>query len=87
MICTWKDCNKKGKFSQLDKNGNEWANLCEEHNRELDESIGLDFKKMLSSWIKASGGAKKMTEKNQSAVKAGANLMKFLSSNKSLNTD
>jgi hypothetical protein len=66
MICTWKDCNDKASNPQLDKNGNEWANLCEYHHKKLEDSIvGENFnpKIALKNWILASGGAKEMTKK------------------------
>ena len=59
MNCTWKNCNNEGKHSQKDKDGNEWTFLCEDHNKELDESIiNFNAKKVLSCWVKAQGGAK-----------------------------
>lgn len=62
--CTWKDCDKNGNHSQKDRYGNEWAFLCDEHNNELTESINSGIpKKILQSWIRANGGAIKLSNK------------------------
>ena len=64
--CTWKACAKEGKIPQLDKNGGQWAILCEEHDKELtDGIIGETFnpKTALRNWVLASGGADKMMER------------------------
>jgi hypothetical protein len=61
MKCTWKDCKLEATHSQLDNNGKEWANLCDTHHKELDDSLNeLSPKKILRSWILASGGSHKM---------------------------
>ena len=62
MVCTWVDCKEKGDVPQLDNNGNEWGNLCQEHHDEIENAIASEpfsAKTMLSCWIKAQGGAKK----------------------------
>jgi len=59
MICTWKECTMEAKHPQLDRNGNEWANLCDIHHDELESAIGAEPKRMLSAWVKAMGGAEK----------------------------
>ena len=63
MKCTWKDCTEEAIYPLLDKNGNQWAKLCEkhynEHERAMDRFMeGGGPKKMLSAWVKAQGGAK-----------------------------
>lgn len=60
MLCTWKGCSNKATTPQIDSNGNEWANLCDDHHRLLDETLGdpKKIKLMLSYWVKAQGGAK-----------------------------
>lgn len=63
-ICTWKDCEEISKHIQLDKNGKEWANLCESHNNELENDLNiLEPKRMLRAWVLASGGAQVMAKK------------------------
>lgn len=63
QICTWKDCDGIAAFSQYDKNGKEWANLCDEHNEELDAAVeDPSPKAILRAWVLASGGAKKITD-------------------------
>ncbi len=68
MECTWKDCKKEAMRIQLDKNGKQWANLCEEHHNELEKAMDIfindaNFKKMLSAWVMAQGGAKVALDK------------------------
>jgi len=57
MQCTWKNCAEEATHPQLDRNKNQWANLCEKHHNELKEAVGAEPKCMLSAWIKATGGA------------------------------
>lgn len=61
MICTWMDCLDDAIHKQLDKNNREWANLCDKHNKMLIDAIdNAKPQPLLSYWIKASGGAKKL---------------------------
>lgn len=63
MQCTWKDCNGEASHPQHDRDGRQWANLCDEHHKELDDAcLALDVKKMMRAWVLASGGAKKMAK-------------------------
>lgn len=71
MRCTWKNCENKQEVSQLDKNGNEWANLCKNHHEELENAIKNfcenpsqeNIKNQLRCWVLASGGADAMTKR------------------------
>lgn len=64
MKCTWKDCSQEAHHNRLDKQGNPWAELCDEHQILLDEAINSgDAKKILSAWVKAQGGAKAATRR------------------------
>lgn len=57
--CTWKDCNKEAKIPQILTDGNIWANLCEEHNKQLEDDIEqMKVKELVRDWILAQGGAK-----------------------------
>lgn len=59
--CTWKNCQEKASNPWIGKNGKEWANLCDKHHKELDDSIGdPDCRIMLKNWVLASGGSNKM---------------------------
>lgn len=68
MICTWKNCNKQAIKPQLDKNGKQWAKLCQQHHDELESALDLVNNKpfnpkiLLRAWILASGGAKEMVK-------------------------
>lgn len=64
MKCTWKDCKDEATKQQLDKNGEEWANLCQDHHEILEDHLeSLEPKRILGAWVKASGGADKMAKK------------------------
>lgn len=64
LLCTWKNCIEEGRNSLKDKYGIEWAFLCDKHNKELNDSIdSKDPKKILRSWVLASGGADKLSER------------------------
>lgn len=57
MTCTWKDCAEAAVVPQVDADGAVWANLCPDHNKQLDDAIGGDIKLTLKYWILAQGGA------------------------------
>lgn len=63
MQCSWasKDvqCQHEGVVAQRGRDGSQWAELCEEHDRQLVEAINSgDVKKLMAAYIKAQGGAK-----------------------------
>ena len=58
MECTWKGCDRDAVRQQFDRDGNQWADLCEKHHDELEEAVGAGSKQMLSAWVKAMGGAR-----------------------------
>ena len=58
--CTWVDCSEEGINPQFSKDGEVWACLCDEHHLKLESDLdSLDARKILSSWVKAQGGAEK----------------------------
>jgi len=63
MQCTWKDCKEKATNPQIAKDGEQWANLCDKHRKQLDDSIGKDPSIMLWAWTKAGGGSEKMANR------------------------
>ena len=63
-VCTWAGCLRDGKHPQLNGQGNQWANLCDEHNTEHEAALAsLNPKQLIRAWIKAIGGAKQMAGK------------------------
>lgn len=59
MTCTWTGCTDTAVHPQLGRDGAQWANLCSEHHQLLrDCQQSEDPKRILSSWVKAQGGAK-----------------------------
>lgn len=63
IVCTWVGCRMVAVKDQFDRGGRVWAHLCIEHDQVLSAALKSgDAKKILSSWVKASGGAKKLTE-------------------------
>jgi len=66
MECTWRDCESDGTNPQLDNKKREWANLCQEHHDEIENSIAADPfepKRLMRAWIKAQGGAKEASKR------------------------
>jgi hypothetical protein len=69
MKCTWLNCEAKAQYPQISGDGSAWANLCQVHHQEIDDCmIKFDSpeygpKRMLASWVKAQGGAKKAAER------------------------
>lgn len=63
-LCTWVDCRLEAMHPQERGDGGIWANLCQSHHDELESCLAsLDPRKLLSSWIKAQGGAKKAAQR------------------------
>lgn len=61
IVCTWKGCTNPAAIPQLSEHGETWAKLCVDHDTELDQAIKSGSPKaVLSSWIKAHGGAEAM---------------------------
>lgn len=57
--CTWLDCSEIAEHLQLDNNEKQWANLCANHHKELNDAIeSEDSKTLLRCWVRAKGGAK-----------------------------
>lgn len=76
MKCTWKECEDEGTKPQLDKNGEEWAVLCDEHDKELDESLdALEPKKLLRAWARAGHGHPSRENFKKEAAAGAARLM------------
>jgi hypothetical protein len=80
MKCTWKDCEKEGKHSQVSKDGSTWALLCDGHNIELDQALKSDVRKLLNVWVKARGGSKNAVKTMKPTIKAGARIFDYLKS-------
>lgn len=79
--CTWLDCSREATQPQLDKNGEQWANLCQECHDYLEHGfVSLDPKRILSNWVKAQGGAKKAAEVMKPEIEAGVKLLIALKS-------
>lgn len=78
MRCTWMDCEAEGTKPQLDKYGNEWALLCEAHDRELDEELGsLDPKRLMRAWARAGKHHASREEFKKGVVRGATGLMRF----------
>jgi len=57
--CTWKDCQRAAEHPQIAKDGEEWANLCQDHHDVVEEAMGaLEPRMLLWAWVNAQGGAK-----------------------------
>lgn len=63
-ICTWENCRAYATKKQIATDGEQWANLCDEHAKMLKEGVaGGNPAKIVYAWIKAQGGSKKATER------------------------
>lgn len=60
--CTWVDCKNTATSPQIAKDGQQWANLCDEHVIALEKAQS-NAKGMIGAWIKAQGGAKIATDR------------------------
>lgn len=63
MRCTWVKqdvaCTSEATHPQVGKDGSQWAHLCEEHDKKLNDAVGSgDVKKLMAAYIQAQGGAK-----------------------------
>lgn len=57
--CTFFGCMSPAAFTEPDKQGNPWCYLCAVHHNILVEALASgDAKAILSTWVKAQGGAK-----------------------------
>jgi len=66
--CTWKNCQNEGKYPQIAKNSEQWAFLCDEHDKEIEDGIlspRFNPKRILRNWVLASGGAKEMIKRKK----------------------
>jgi hypothetical protein len=68
--CTWVDCQKDATKPQIARDGQKWANLCEMHDRELEEALKAGVPKVLSAWVKAQGGSTMASERMIKMVKS-----------------
>jgi hypothetical protein len=57
MKCTWEGCDSENAEDIISNDGEVWCRLCRKHEKELVKSY--TDKSLLSSWIKAQGGAEK----------------------------
>jgi hypothetical protein len=69
MECTWKfkdspKCTQTATHPQVGNDGSQWANLCTDHAKKLDDGIATgDPKYLLGYWIAAGGGAEAMSKR------------------------
>jgi len=58
-ICTWVDCEEPAIKEQVAEDGNIWADLCVDHNKELSEATASEnVVALMRAWVRAQGGAK-----------------------------
>lgn len=81
MNCTWVDCSKEAAHPHAGQDGKQWCNLCAEHHDMLESAfVDSNPKKVLSYWVKAQGGAKKVTESMKPEIEKTTEVLKKLSS-------
>lgn len=58
--CTWAGCANPARHELGSRDGSKWANLCDEHNAEMDAAVNSpQVGDIVRAWIKAKGGAEK----------------------------
>jgi hypothetical protein len=58
MKCTWKGCENEAHNPLKDRNGKEWANLCDNHDCAFTYAVDSeDKKKIMRAYVLAGGGA------------------------------
>lgn len=58
MTCTWEGCTANATKPQTSNDGSHWANLCDAHAEIVDGMFDLGPAAIMSTWIRAQGGAK-----------------------------
>lgn len=71
--CTWKGCTNPATKPQTAADGQQWANLCVDHEKEF-MGAPLTPKALCRAWVLAQGGAAAAAQRMQPAVKASARL-------------
>ena len=57
-ICTWVGCEKLARHEHRAKDGSIWCDLCDAHHEEVEAAVASpNAKRILSTWVKAKGGA------------------------------
>jgi hypothetical protein len=56
--CTWEDCTEHATKPRIAQDGSKWADLCDQHDRQIQTAIDTGSVSLLSFWVKAQGGAK-----------------------------
>jgi hypothetical protein len=88
MTCTWVDCTKEASHPHFGKDEKQWCNLCEDHHNELEGyMVNGEARQILSSWVKAQGGAKKATEAMRPEIERTTEIFgKIVEARKKFNT-
>lgn len=65
MTCTFEGCSLEAVHELKSRDDGEiWARLCEDHNKQIDDAIKAgDPKRVVGLWVKAQGGSKKASER------------------------
>lgn len=59
--CTWEGCTQQARHPCFAKDGEKWADLCNEHKARFDEAPSKGAGAILGYWVKAQGGSKAAT--------------------------
>lgn len=64
MSCTFEGCSTEAVHELKSRDGEIWARLCEDHNKQIADAIKAnDYKRVVGLWVKAQGGSKKASER------------------------
>lgn len=62
--CTWRDCQRPATKPQIGGGGETWANLCGEHDAEINAAIdATDPKALLRCWALAHGSKERFAKR------------------------
>lgn len=57
--CTWEGCTQQALHPCIARDGEKWADLCDEHKAKFDAAATAEKPgAILSAWVKAQGGSK-----------------------------
>jgi len=69
--CTWEGCDRPARNEQIARDGQVWADLCNEHAEEIDDILDQESGAILKKWVKAQGGSKKAASRLMGTMGGG----------------
>ncbi len=73
MKCTWEGCTEEAKHDKVARDGQVWAHLCDPHEAIFAAAPAKGAPAILSTWVKAQGGAKVAANRMTGTAEGNAN--------------